>query len=386
LSGTKLRTVVAVLACALGAAGPLAASAGASDTFIQAEVAKKKKKSCKKKKKKKSRAAAKCKKPGASGPTDLSDADGDGLPHDWETKGTPSGVPLQSYGADPNRKDIFVQLDYTSASLRDAVPCGELDMVVDAFANAPVSNPNGTSGVNLHLDAGKSCPGRNYNLGGSKLFSAPDCGTAGDVFNGDPIAESRARSFHIAGVGYCGSTYGAATLNGTMMAIFVPGAGIAHLLMHELGHNLGLDHPIVDQLGIQPNRLSDMSTQLQTSSTGSTATEVVDYQRVHIPALDESSVNEETGIQVPEAHNFFITHICPPGAGHSGITSEWPGDGPTDWNCSTTGFINPLNPPDIQHTPVPADLNGDGDTNDFFPATDPEWPVLDYRSGGHIGP
>lgn len=156
---------------------------------------------------------------------------------------------------------------------------------------------------------------------------------------------------------------------------------IGGTFMHELGHNLGLDHPIVDQYGLQPNRLSDMSGPLFVSDNGTGSDEVVDYQRVHIPALNEASLDEQTGIGVPEAHRFYIFHSCPPADDTHGINSSWPGDGDVDWDCSGHPFA-----PDIQTTPVQADIDGNGTMNDILPATDPEWPVLDYRSGGHIGP
>lgn len=173
--------------------------------------------------------------PAGAAPDPLSDADGDGIPYQWEAQsevlpgaaGTPPRrctkkqrlrkgrcVPkckkgrklkrgkcvkkgkkkqgkrhgakakarasavtasVASLGANPNHKDIFIQINYASEALRQNVACGELDAIVAAFAGAPVTNPDGTTGINLHIDAGVSCPGRNYNLGGSSIFSAGAC-------------------------------------------------------------------------------------------------------------------------------------------------------------------------------------------------------------------
>lgn len=46
----------------------------------------------------------------ASGATELKDSDGDALPDDWEINGI-DGLDLPAMGADPYRKDIFVQAD-----------------------------------------------------------------------------------------------------------------------------------------------------------------------------------------------------------------------------------------------------------------------------------
>ena len=98
---------------------------------------------------------------------------------------------------------------------------------------------------------------------------------------------------------------GAATSPGTEMLIYTDGPSFAHVLMHELGHNLGLDHPFPGQ----PNRLSSMNTRLQTSTNGSGASEVLDYQRFNLPALNENALSEAPGIAAPAAaRRFYILH------------------------------------------------------------------------------
>ena len=83
------------------------------------------------------------------------DTDGDGLLDIWEKNGL-NGVNLQAMGADPQKVDLFLQLDYL------AVPGGHthqplkaaIQQVVQAFANAPVVNADGTTGIQLHIDVG----------------------------------------------------------------------------------------------------------------------------------------------------------------------------------------------------------------------------------------
>jgi len=372
-------------------------------------------------------------KPPAPAP-DMSDADGDGLPYAWETPPLPTTpdegrclpgkqlrngkcVPrckkgrvlkrgkcvkrkkrakrrkasarisiaptnVASLGSDPNHKDIFVQINYASESLRQSTSCSELDAIVAAFANAPVSNPDGRSGINLHIDAGISCSSRNYNLGGSATFDAGGCPNFSAVFNAVELPESRVGTFHIAGFApTCGQTgaAGVANQNGVEMVVFTDGSDFAHVLMHELGHNLGLDHPFPGQ----PNRISTMNTRLQVSDTGSGSTEVLDYQRFSLPALDENNLSEKAGISAPsEAHRFYILHFCTTGAPGEGFFEDaWPGDGSIDWDCDSP----PFGPPNIDPGTVAADVNGDGQLT-VLPATVPEWPTLDYASGGQIGP
>ena len=56
-------------------------------------------------------------------------------------------------GADPHHKDVFVELDYMPPH---AVGNDVILPVVDAFRNAPVTNPDGMPGINLHVDNGPS--------------------------------------------------------------------------------------------------------------------------------------------------------------------------------------------------------------------------------------
>ncbi len=443
-----LAGAVVALAIAVAGSGLAASEARAADVVPAAKKkAPAKKKSCKKTHKRiKGKCARRCKKthtrrkgkcvrkksPTKPAPNPLSDADGDGIPYQWETtaptkptgpkctskqrlskgrcvpkckKGrtlkrgkcvkkkksskrkrtkakaslnTASVAPL---GANPNHKDIFVQIDFASTALRQSALCSELDKLVAAFANAPVSNPDGKPGINLHLDAGKTCPSRSYDLGGSRVFNAGACPGTSATFNAVNLPESRVGTFHIAGLvptcGGGGGEGGAATFLGTKMVVYTDGTGFAHVLMHELGHNLGLDH----QFPGQPNRLSSMNTRLHVSDSGSGATEVIDFQRYSLPALDENNLSEPAGISAPAAaHRFYIPHSCLGG----GIQNAWPGDGPIDWNCNSP-ILLPGQLPTIDPEPQSIDVNGDGQKT-ILPATHNEWVTLQYSSGGGIGP
>jgi hypothetical protein len=289
---------------------------------------------------------------------------------------------VASLGADPNHKDIFVQIDYANAGIRANLSCQQLDAIVAAFANAPVGNPDGQTGIDLHIDAGVVCPSRSYALGGSRILAVGPCPGASEMMNAiSTLPESRAGTFHVAGFTptACGGggEGGAADLNGTKMVVYSDGPSFAHVLMHELGHNLGLDHPFPGQ----PNRLSTMNTHLFASSTGNShdTTEVLDFQRFDLPELNENALSEAAGISAPpQAHDLYVLHHCP---GPPPVwVSAWPGDGAKDWNCNTPPFGTPV----IDPGTVSADVNGDGQLS-VFPATGNEWATLDYASGGGIG-
>lgn len=100
------------------------------------------------------------------------DADSDGLLDAWEQHGFNGDgdgdidVDLPAAGTNPNRKDLFVEIDCIVNDLNadgDGADAGEhshcpqqnaMTDVVAAFANAPVPNPDSSNGIQLHLDTG----------------------------------------------------------------------------------------------------------------------------------------------------------------------------------------------------------------------------------------
>lgn len=80
------------------------------------------------------------------------DTDGDGLPDDWERAGrTPDGVVLPA--ASPNRTDLYVRISYAgdAAALSDQ----ELEGLRSIWADMPVENPDGSTGIDLHIVEGR---------------------------------------------------------------------------------------------------------------------------------------------------------------------------------------------------------------------------------------
>jgi hypothetical protein len=98
------------------------------------------------------------------------DTDADGLFDHWEQQGIDIDqdgtidLDLPGMGADPKHKDMFLEIDWLKddnptaniADSRTFDPQPEaIDFLVTTFANAPVNNPDGTSGITVHVDGGQ---------------------------------------------------------------------------------------------------------------------------------------------------------------------------------------------------------------------------------------
>ncbi len=90
------------------------------------------------------------------------DADQDGLYDHWETSGVDfdgdeiSDLDLQSarYGARVKHKDLFLEVDYLDGPMCCKPILEGLTAVTNAFAGAPIVNPDGSTGIDLHITAG----------------------------------------------------------------------------------------------------------------------------------------------------------------------------------------------------------------------------------------
>src|SRR5215475_869283 len=75
------------------------------------------------------------------------DSDGDGLTDDVESR----------LGSSPFHKDLFVYSNYFIWNGKNMRPRGNFLAIVKAvFATAPVANPDGKTGINLHVEIGPS--------------------------------------------------------------------------------------------------------------------------------------------------------------------------------------------------------------------------------------
>ncbi|MCH7545792.1 MAG: hypothetical protein IID30_05240 [Planctomycetes bacterium] len=327
------------------------------------------------------------------------DADRDGLLDSWETTGIPyingSGLDLLYVlpGADPNHKNLYVEVDL---DISQVFPPASQQMVVDAFAQSPVSNPDGVSGVTLHIlydedliDAAffTTFPGGHPDAGWAVEFDglkAAHFGTPAERLVSDPAAllEAKAKAYR-----YCifadkidDGSLGTAELPGNDMFLTLGefssppiNTKIASTFMHEFGHTLGLGHGGGDGINGKPNYISIMNYMFTFPYNFSTSFWTLDYSRFQLPTLNESNLDETVGVNPSNISylNFWAAHGYEKPDGGGGFTrggiliSLVPGL-PIDWNTNGTN----TDPSAIQ------DLNYMGNAAPFAGVSNPSYPQL----------
>ncbi|SEW09231.1 zinc metalloprotease [Natrinema salifodinae] len=159
----------------------------------------------------------------------VADTDGDGL-----SDGTEVHRRNLFPDADPLRTNIYVEVDTMERTDFDR---DEVDEIVSAFADAPLENPDGSTGAALHFEFDESIP----------WDSSTDAGE---------LARYRSQYFDRAGQGYhylvivedvagdSGTTnvIGKAGLGTMMVEDQARPDATGTTVMHELGHSLGLSN------------------------------------------------------------------------------------------------------------------------------------------------
>ena len=303
-----------------------------------------------------------------------SDTDGDGLLDTWESAGLTVGgvfVDLPAMGADPMHKDIFVEIDNMGASSgHDHAPApNAIQMIVDAFNAAPVSNPDGNTGIHLHVDYGSTAPltwgaaatwgslSQSNVLTHQQFIST--CTASGfnwsgfDTLKAANFANARAGVFHynIWGHSLCSSMAGTSGIsrNGdgatfgdgasdfiVSLGAWTGGTGTtneqAGTFMHELGHNLGLRHGGDDHTQWKPNYLSVMNYSFQTRGLLVNNTfGNFDYSRYDLADLNENNLNETVGVNVPGTVTDILGTIYFCALDLSAVDMD---ARQVDWNCN----------------------------------------------------
>ena len=265
---------------------------------------------------------------------ETNDFDGDGLLDCWETDGIDFNndgqidFDLPAMGADPERKDVFVEIDW----MAQHKPNNEaLDIVKEKFENAPVDcEPDGSNckGVNLHLLVDEeavahsdelsfaSCTNASSQVPDYDEVKAKSFGTAAERNdpNSENILNAKRLVYRYALFAHnllgLGGTSGCAELPGNDFVITlgswtkIQGHGVgtadqqAGTFMHELGHTLGLRHGGGDNINCKPNYLSVMSYTHQIDNHYIFG-RVLDYSGSNLATLDKNSLNEVVGIGGP---------------------------------------------------------------------------------------
>jgi hypothetical protein len=274
------------------------------------------------------------------------DTDGDGLLDDWET----NGIPYTDHNSQPQRyildvdsdnvsdahamrKDLFIEVDAMDTLNFDP---SLFTMIEAAFAVAPISNPDLTNGIELHVVLD------DLDLPFSRETPSPG-GAFPPDFETLKLTANAGSQFVIPG--YFGSATERALpdaagrrearLKAFRYAIFinkmtpnsnghrlagqangVPGNGmvacaglsmfddnhndteeLAGTIMHEFGHLLGLSHGgLLDGTNGKPNYVSVMNYLLNRRSSWSDTLWTLDYSRAELPTLNETQLDEVQGI------------------------------------------------------------------------------------------
>ena len=344
------------------------------------------------------------------------DSDGDALLDDWETNGIDFDgngtvdLDLPAFGADPQHKDMFIEIDYMvlgGVGGHTHKPKPEaLQTMIDTFENAPLTNPDGVNGVHMHIDAG---PDSIMNPVTGELWGAlsrsnalahdEDLGTGSnpydwsefDAIKGVGVPGSfgieRGDAFH-----YCIFAHDlSAALTSTSgisrdlpASDFIVSLGSwdgstgtinqqAGTLMHEFGHNLSLRHGGDDHRNREPNYLSVMNYNFQTTGLrvgGADGT--FDYSRFHLPLLNENALNETIGLSGVAGTAGYGTRFF--SGGVQRIDNDI--NDSIDWNFDGDGGTD---------LAVAVDVNNDGVLTNLDNSNN--WAEIKFDGGavGHLG-
>jgi hypothetical protein len=245
---------------------------------------------------------------------DDSDTDDDGIADGDEVLGTTAGLDLPGLGLDPLRKNVLLEYDWFD----DALDCSQhshrpnqalLDRVSTAFADAPVPNPNGTTGITLVHDYGQggAFSGGNFIADADGIVDG--FGSEYGAYKSAHFARNRLGYFHYVIMPHQYSSRsefssGLAFMIGSDMIVSLycsnSNDNVGNTLMHELGHNLGLQHGGFEFVNFKPNYNSVMNYNYQFPGVDDDCTPpgdgVLDYSRNQRIVLDERALNETEGI------------------------------------------------------------------------------------------
>ena len=359
--------------------------------------------------------------------SNIDDEDGDAIPDYIEINGYDHNndgeidVNLAEMGASPRHKDVFVHVDWlespNAAGHSHKMKPYTLETLVNAFADAPVQNPDGKPGIKLHISFGTGIPETSENevLGEITVVEGKD-EYDWDEFDllkaqyfppertpifhyailahhlpiapnrqGRPIGVAKPMDERGAGSDFIVALYDVESGPGIIAGLYYPFH--AGTFMHELGHNLGLDHGgvVLDEQGrpvgpdkteFKPNHLSVMNYSFMTRGVlkgyaSRFFRRTIDYSRFgseDLSTLNESALSETQGFSASERmKSYGSTFICENTKATKRIFNL---QEKIDWDCSGKAD---------REGPFRSDINGDGRYEQLTSVN--EWAALRFRAG-----
>lgn len=282
------------------------------------------------------------------------DTDGDGLMDFWESEN--GGIDINQdnvidfkpydFGARPDHKDLFVEVDAGTIPLGD----NEVSKVVFAFDNAPVDNPDGTTGIRLHiqrdetnlpLPAAEIAASGQFPLGFASTkeqrFGTPDERADANAAN---ILHAKAMVYRycllydgLQSLGNASRYNGIGEIGGNDFAVDYAAPSFndgfrdeddrAATFMHELGHTLGLHHGgkpddvLGNSMQGKVNYPSIMNYALAHPARWNTRFWTLDYCREELAPVFEAFVSESSGV----SSSLYRNYSMPYGVGSPGNRS-----------------------------------------------------------------